>query len=406
MKNTNIDPNIYDEADDSADWESLSDGETEDVIGRRNAIPPLLPAPLNLSSAGDKLCDTCKALNLSPERFVVLPSDREYTNKPDEANISLGLVENILAKSNCPFCRLVLVALGGVEDVPAEEDGDPVEVVMSWTTAGRVPDVNQPWHHIPQIRLLRPYAQRVGGGFVRSRRLNLFPEITLLANDAPTSSKAFFVRPIQSDQIDFSMVRNWISMCQNWHGQSCNTAKLKDHETRHPTEDISTFRLIDVIDNCLVHRPPKSKYVALSYVWGKATVFRTLKNNLADLEKPGSFSQPEILDQIPWSIRDAMQVVKELGLRYLWVDSICIVQDDPACLDDSISRMDLVYGAAYLTIMAATGSHANAGLPGVRPGTRGQRQPIEEIAPGFRLAFKPLYQNHIKDSTYYTRAWT
>lgn len=59
-----------------------------------------------------------------------------------------------------------------------------------------------------------------------------------------------------------------------------------------------------------------------------------------------------------------------------------------------------------MTIMAATGTNAHAGLPGVRPGTRGYRQAIEEIMPGLRLAFKPIYQNHIKDSVYYTRAWT
>ena len=101
---------------------------------------------------------------------------------PDNPNISPWLVEDIRKKSHCPFCRLVIIALGGPE-IPSFEDGEPVTVVMSWSTNGRLPDINQPWNHTPKIRLLRPYAQKQGGGYVRSERLDLFPEITLLAND-------------------------------------------------------------------------------------------------------------------------------------------------------------------------------------------------------------------------------
>jgi len=242
---------------------------------------------------------------------------------------------------------------------------------------------------------------------VRSERLNLFPEITLLANDSPTSSYAFFVRPVREDQIDFGVVRNWISMCEDWHGEACRKSRMVDEEIKNITDEIPSFRLIDVVDNCLVQGVGNSRYAALSYVWGRVDSLRTLKENVKALEQPGALMLPEYHTKIPMTIRDAMQAVRELGLRYLWVDSLCIIQDDDSrTKEDNILKMDLVYGAAFLTIMAATGADANAGLPGVRPGTRGQRQPIEEIMPGFRLAFKPLYQNHIKDSAYFTRAWT
>jgi len=129
-------------------------------------------------------------LQLNAKRFAVLPSDGERYNKSDNPDISLGLVEDIQKKTYCPFCRLVIVALGGSE-VPSFEDGEPVCVVMSWNTNGPVPNPNEPWVHV-----LRPYAQRSGGGYVRSTRLNMFPEITLLTNDSPVPSITFFVRPI------------------------------------------------------------------------------------------------------------------------------------------------------------------------------------------------------------------
>jgi hypothetical protein len=68
--------------------------------------------------------------------------------------------------------------------------------------------------------------------------------------------------------------------------------------------------------------------------------------------------------------------------------------------------MDLVYGSAYVTIIAATGDDANAGLPGVRSGMRNYRQPIEELMPGLRLAFKPRMVDYLEDAVYDTRGWT
>ena len=70
----------------------------------------------------------------------------------------------------------------------------------------------------------------------------------------------------------------------------------------------------------------------------------------------------------------------------------------------AIAKMGLVYGAATLTIVAYTDG-ATTGLPGVRFGAK-RSQPIEEIAPGFRLAFKPMYQYAMEESIYNTRGWT
>jgi hypothetical protein len=187
---------------------------------------------------------------------------------------------------------------------------------------------------------------------------------------------------------------------------------MLDHEISDPAAEIPSFRLIDVVDNCIVRAPHNAKYVGLSYVWGNidiSAILRLLRANVDDLEKPGSLLRREFYDIIPVTIRDAIQAVRELHLRYLWTDSLCIIQDDnddQGSKKDAISKMDLVYGAAYLTIVAATGTDANAGLPGLRPGTRGITQPVEEIAPGFRLAFKTRSEDYIRSSVYHTRGWT
>jgi hypothetical protein len=201
-------------------------------------------------------------------------------------------------------------------------------------------------------------------------------------------------------------------MCEDAHGYECDISTMVGREVEDPATEIPSFRVIDVIDNCITLAPEKCKYVALSYVWGlidPKTILRTLKANVSDLQEPGGLLRPKYYQKMPRTVRDAMEVVRRLDLRYLWVDSLCIIQDDDeqgGSKMDAISKMDLVYGAAFLMIMVAGGKDAHAGIAGLNPGTRGNTQPIEEIGPGFRLAYKQTFQDYIADAVYFTRGWT
>jgi len=65
------------------------------------------------------------------------------------------------------------------------------------------------------------------------------------------------------------------------------------------------------------------------------------------------------------TIRDAMTMVQQLGYRFLWVDALCIVQDDVENVIENVDRMDQVYQGAHLTFVAAAGQNAYHGLPGI-----------------------------------------
>jgi hypothetical protein len=73
-----------------------------------------------------------------------------------------------------------------------------------------------------------------------------------------------------------------------------------------------------------------------------------------------------------------MVVVHAMGERYLWIDSLCIIQDDGESKHRDIQRMDIVYSKAFATIVAMHGADANAGLPGLHLATRPPQQ-IESI---------------------------
>ena len=162
--------------------------------------------------------------------------------------------------------------------------------------------------------------------------------------------------------------------------------------------------VVDVIHSCLVDTLPQCRYIALSYVWGRAAVFKHLLENSQDLRKTGSFR----LLPIPATIRDAMSLVHAIGERYLWVDSLCIVQDDLKMQQSEIMRMGSIYSSALFTIIAAAGDHANNGLPGVEPGSREQVQKILKLGNCELLTVIDIHktQNGFDNTVWGSRAWT
>ena len=105
-------------------------------------------------------------------------------------------------------------------------------------------------------------------------------------------------------------------------------------------------------------------YTALSYVWGAPQSCQNVKGVPKDLYNPGSISADD--EAIPRTIQDAILLTASLGEKYLWVDPWCICQDETEKKTKQIMNMGNIYSQALFTIVAASGTHANAGLSGVR----------------------------------------
>jgi hypothetical protein len=98
-------------------------------------------------------------------------------------------------------------------------------------------------------------------------------------------------------------------------------------------------------------------------------------------------------------------LTKKLGKQYLWVNSLCLVQDDPQDLMNGIQRMDTIYEQSILTVVAAHGSDARAGLPGVRQNSRNVGQISVDASPRTKMVMYDEIGNFLRDSKYATRAW-
>lgn len=97
-------------------------------------------------------------------------------------------------------------------------------------------------------------------------------------------------------------------------------------------------------------------YAALSYCWGDNQPEKTTTSNID--ERLASFP----LQRQPRTIQDAVLVVRQLGFGSIWIDSLCIIQDDPADIVQELGKMHLVYESASLLISAAKASHCDEGI--------------------------------------------
>ena len=103
------------------------------------------------------------------------------------------------------------------------------------------------------------------------------------------------------------------------------------------------------------------KYIALSHCWGKLTYenkrqFCTNSDNIKARLKGFSFSE------LPKTFQDAVRVTRELGIQYLWIDSLCIIQWNKKDWEREAKRMEGVFALAYCTIAATSAVDSNAGF--------------------------------------------
>ncbi|CAG9983731.1 unnamed protein product [Clonostachys byssicola] len=212
---------------------------------------------------------------------------------------------------------------------------------------------------------------------------------------------------IRSLEVDYTMLRGWLDLCLS---HEAHDVCRQDEEGIH----IPGFRLVDVEDMCIwedreEHAPP---FATLSYVWGTEPFLRLVKDNLEALMTPGSLRNAPL----PLTISDAIEVCRNLQIRYIWIDSLCIIQDDESDMLETIDSMDTIYRQSIVTIVAAAGVNAHAGIPGVRPGTRTlvQQQlevrgvPLIDSVDHRQLRMQTSYEEPqwISGTPWAQRAWT
>jgi hypothetical protein len=140
-------------------------------------------------------------------------------------------------------------------------------------------------------------------------------------------------------------IKYWTTECQ-LHHKTCNNsiAAMVGHSS-----DCLPKRLISVNRNNRLRlvmpvktRPPQDyRYATLTHKWEKGEGLRLSRKNMDKLHKSIMFTS------LPPSFRDAVRVCRFLDIPYLWIDTLCIVQDDHRERAREICNMGHIYNNAY-----------------------------------------------------------
>ncbi|KAI1028754.1 hypothetical protein LB503_002163 [Fusarium chuoi] len=360
----------------------------------------------------DSLCDTCKKF---AKDFAEIDVEESIPSRTIAPNI-YKLKES--AQNGCPLCQIVYQSfcyqiskcnwtetlaihlsaykvLRHYKKVIAEGQ-DPKEPKV-WCGIGTDIDRSR-WHPLP---LVTDEEEEAGIGELTSRNVRSIADLSSVGG----VEKAV------------ALAKRWMESCSTSHEKCGMQPEALDLTKTIPT------RLIDVGPKDGAVSPKivttnssfEIEYLALSYAWGSGHDFaKTTASNLVEMTK-----------HLPWddlakTVQDAIIFTKKLGYRYLWVDSLCILQsegpDDQQHKDDwsyEAARFGKYYENASLTIAASGAISSQQGLFLDRPALDFDPQPVTltinkisggtihlEVHPAF-----PSWELSIQNVPLLTRGW-
>jgi hypothetical protein len=162
----------------------------------------------------------------------------------------------------------------------------------------------------------------------------------------------------------FDIARHWVKCCDQDHdcitrGPWLNKAidppvRLVDLAQIGGTSDV---RIVEI-----ARGGPWPKYATLSYCWGSEQNldYVTTESSLVSRIKRLRY------DLLPLTIQNTVDICRAIGIRYLWVDALCIIQDSEDDWKTEAAKMASIYARSYITIAADSGRTANDGCFAIR----------------------------------------
>lgn len=210
-----------------------------------------------------------------------------------------------------------------------------------------------------------------GQSYIRVCGVSEVPE------DSPTSSKQIqFGLPLfleSASPSHFQLIKGWLRLCDEGecsNEKSCcpeSTDTLPTRvvdvgdKTRPKKIGPDTVCLVSTKESILPTKAEERRYIALSHCWGKLT-----ENQLPEwsttCENKEQRKKGFPVAELPATFQDAIRVTREIGQRYLWIDSLCIIQDDDEDWKTESKSMQTVFKNAYCTISATSAEDSTKGF--------------------------------------------
>jgi hypothetical protein len=209
--------------------------------------------------------------------------------------------------------------------------------------------------------------------------------------------------------VAMALVKHWIRKCEVDHGCGIEALPVSMPSFLLDVSNQYNVRVVNMSEMM------PEQYITLSYCWGVEVQGVMLTKDTKDALTSGI--SPEQLDS---TIRDSIRVVRELGFRYLWVDSLCIRQDDEALKSIELQKMGGIFHNATFTIIASAAGNVREGFLGRRATSaeraaatkRGRVPSVLKVRVGRQdetempVILWPGYSDYPRKDPWYGRAWT
>ncbi|KAI6753847.1 hypothetical protein HG530_013023 [Fusarium avenaceum] len=238
------------------------------------------------------------------------------------------------AESGCFICARLWDALSDISIVSWEEDPASWKVFDCWVE-------RRPWAS-ERVSYVRPILHK--------------PLLILDGLDASMLESSWGdIESSTSSEKAQKLAYGWQKACQETH-EICS--KLRSSEKFAPSRLIDIGAKGDTWRLCLypedIADPPD--YFTLSYRWTKHPSIVLLSTNI------NKFRQWSPISRLPKTFRDTITVARRLSIRYLWIDSLCIIQDSPEDWAKESVRMHQIYANSSCTISASASEDPQGGL--------------------------------------------
>ncbi|KAF9887083.1 hypothetical protein FE257_010577 [Aspergillus nanangensis] len=269
--------------------------------------------------ATTKLCHNCCSF-----RLLSRPPRRDVK----KVTVDLGKLRRVV--DSCDLCRFFLRCLDRQKVV-----GDETVEILRDCSALKLDT-----HSLPFLQILGDPGKKA-----------LLPART---------QRGLPVLPSPGSQGHFDILRGWLDACNGHH---------KRYGCYLKAPSVLPTRVIDVgdaADSASVRlycsqKDEQENYVALSHCWGNV-LYEQIVTFCTFLENIHDRVQGIEISSLPQTFQDTIRVTQELGQRYLWIDSLCIIQDDPEDWAREANTMERVYSMAYFTIAAISAQSATQGI--------------------------------------------
>ncbi|KAJ8131727.1 hypothetical protein O1611_g1897 [Lasiodiplodia mahajangana] len=247
------------------------------------------------------------------------------------------------------------------------------------------------------------------GSMLRISGSDSLPVLSLLGGPelkAPTPIQLGFPELLQpGTQEFFHLIKLWLQDCDNDHTQCSATGQipLPTRLIDVGTDESPELRLIETRETA----PKSTKYIALSHRWGdEKTHFSTLRKDHSGCGRElNAFKIRIPEDELPATFKDAVVTARTLDVRYLWIDSLCIVQGDEGDFKEESKNMETVFSCAYCVLAASRATSQRDGfLKRIEP-RKYITLPGKDKQPFYVCQWVDDFGRHVLDGPLNKRGW-